>query len=257
VESLLVVMIDQRCVLLNWNVRGLNSPARRKVVRDLARDTACTIACLQETKMQAIDDAIVCESLGPSFRASHVFLPASGTRGGALLAVHEDYYRILQTEVRGHSVSAKLQPTTGVGEWWLTVVYGHQEDREKIQFLQELRDIRQFLSDRWLVIGDFNLILQAQDKSNSNLNRRMMGTFRSWVNDLELKELSLQGRRFTWSNDVTQTRIDRAFCTSDWDLMLPGCALQALSSSVSDHCPLLLVGRREIAKYSGFRFEVF
>ena len=107
-ESLLVVMIDQRCVLLNWNVRGLNSPARRKVVRDLARDTACTIACLQETKMQAIDDAIVCESLGPSFRASLVFLPASGTRGGALLAVHEDYYRILQTEVRGHSVSAKL-----------------------------------------------------------------------------------------------------------------------------------------------------
>ena len=257
VESLLVVMIDQRCVLLNWNVRGLNSPARRKVVRDLARDTACTIACLQETKMQAIDDAIVCESLGPSFRASHVFLPASGTRGGALLAVHEDYYRILQTEVRGHSVSAKLQPTTGVGEWWLTVVYGPQEDGEKIQFLQKPRDLRQFLSDRWLVIGDFNLILQAQDKSNSNLNRRMMGTFRSWVNDLELKELSLQGRRFTWSNDVTQTRIDRAFCTSDWDLMLPGCALQALSSSVSDHCPLLLVGRREIAKYSGFRFEVF
>jgi hypothetical protein len=178
---------------------------------------------------------------------------ALGTRGGALLAVNEDYYKILQTEVRGHSVSAKLQPTTGVGEWWLPVVYSPQEDWEKIQFLQELRDLQQVLSDRWLVIDDFNLILQAQDKSNSNLNRRMMGTFRSWVNELELKELSLRGRRFIWSNDSTQTRIDRAFCTSEWDLMLPGCTLQALSSSVSDHCPLLLVGTRDIVKFSGFR----
>ena len=106
------------------------------------------------------------------------------------------------------------------------------------------------------MIGDFNLILRAQDKSNSNVNTRLMGVFRNWVNDLELKELSLNGRRFTWSNDRTQTRIDRAFCTTDWDLMLPGCNLQALSSSVSDHSPLLL-GQREVTTYCGFRFEVF
>ena len=31
-----VSMIDQNCVLLNWNVRGLNNPARRKVVKDLS-----------------------------------------------------------------------------------------------------------------------------------------------------------------------------------------------------------------------------
>ena len=84
-----------------------------------------------------------------------------------------------------------------------------------------------------------------------------MGVFRSWKNDLQLKELSLRGRKFTWSNDVTQTRIDRAFCTAEWDLMLPGCNLQALSSSVSDHSPLLMVGQRQIARFTGFRFEVF
>ena len=112
-----------------------------------------------------------------------------------------------------------------------------------MQFLQELCDLRNSFSNKWLIIGDFNLILQAQDKSNSNINRRMMGVFRSWKNDLQLKELSLRGRKFTWSNDVTQTRIDRAFCTAEWDLMLPGCNLQALSSSVSDHSPLLMVGQ--------------
>jgi len=250
-------MIDQNCVMVNWNVRGLNNPARRKVVRDLVTDQGCTIVCLQETKMQLIDDATICESMGQKFRAHYVYLPALGTRGGAILAVNDDYYKILQSEVRNHSVTAKLQATTGVGDWWITVVYGPQDDHEKIQFLQELRDVKQSVSDNWLVIGDFNLILQAQDKSNYNLNRRMMGIFRSWVNDLEIKELSLRGRRFTWSNDVTQTRIDRAFCTSEWDMMLPGCSLQALSSSVSDHCPLLLVGKHNVARFLGFRFEVF
>jgi len=126
-----------------------------------------------------------------------------------------------------------------------------------LQFLQELRSIRNCIPEKWLVIGDFNLILQAQDKSNTNLNRRMMGAFRSVLDELEMREISLQERRFTWSNDTTQTRIDRAFCTTEWDLMMQSCSLQALSSLVSDHCPLLLVGNTDAKKYSGFRFQVF
>jgi hypothetical protein len=34
---------------------------------------------------------------------------------------------------------------------------------------------RQAISDKWLVVTNFNMILQATDKSNSNLNRRIMG----------------------------------------------------------------------------------
>jgi hypothetical protein len=40
-----------------------------------------------------------------------------------------------------------------------------------------------------------------------------MGAFQDVVRDLELKKLNLRGRKFTWSNDRTQTRIDRAFCS--------------------------------------------
>lgn len=31
----MVFMIDQNCVILDWNIRGLNDGARKKVVRDL------------------------------------------------------------------------------------------------------------------------------------------------------------------------------------------------------------------------------
>lgn len=250
-------MSEQKCVLLDWNVRGFNNSARRKVVRDLVTDTGCSIACLQETKMAAIDASVVQETLGGNFHRNFAILLATGTRGGALLAVDEDYYKISCAKHRSYSVTAKVEATTTVEEWCLTVVYGLQEDHDKILFLQESRALATVVSDHWLVVGDFNMILQPVDKSNNNLNRRLMGEFRSLVSDLELRELRLEGRKYTSSNDVTQTRIDRAFCTAEWECMQPNSTLQALSSMVSDHCLLLLVGRGAAQSYRGFRFESF
>lgn len=84
-----------------------------------------------------------------------------------------------------------------------------------------------------------------------------MGAFRDVISDLELKELNLRGWKYTWTNDRTHTRIDRAFCSVAWDLMIPAISLQALSSRVSDHCPLLIAGNTTVHKFRGFRFESF
>jgi endonuclease/exonuclease/phosphatase family metal-dependent hydrolase len=117
--------------------------------------------------------------------------------------------------------------------------------------------MKQLVSEKWLVTGDFNMILQASDKSNSNLNRWLSREFREAVQELELNEINLRGRKFAWSNDRTQTRIDRVFCSMTWDLMMPGVFLHALSSKVSDHRPLVVAGTATIKKYKGFRFEAF
>lgn len=252
VVLLLVFMAEQNCVIVNWNVRGLNQSARRQVVRDLVRDTKATIVSLQETKLDHIDRVLVLEILGSAFVDNFVYLPAIGTRGGILLAVHEGHYHLKSSELGVHSVTANIETSSALVDWSITAVYGPQEDNEKIHLLGELRWVKQFVPEKWLLLGDFNMILQATDKSNANLNRRLMGAFRDVVRDLELKELALRGRKFTWSNDRTQTRIDRAFCTTAWDLLLPNVGLQALSSRVSDHCPLLLAGNVTMPTFKGF-----
>ena len=76
------------------------------------------------------------------------------------------------------------------------------------------------------------MILNASDKNNNNLDRRSMAIFRGFINSLELKELYLHGRQFTWSNErqtPTMTRIDGVFVSVDWDLIFPDAMLQALS----------------------------
>ena len=68
-------------------------------------------------------------------------------------------------------------------------MYGPQDDNEKIVFLQELRDVRALCSGPWVIAGDFNLIYQASNKNNNNLNRAIMGRFRRFLDDVEVKEI--------------------------------------------------------------------
>ncbi|KAG2593167.1 hypothetical protein PVAP13_5NG109742 [Panicum virgatum] len=140
---------------------------------------------------------------------------AQGTRGGALVAVDEDYHTITHSEFREHIVSVCITSNQCLATWWITVVYGPQGDSEKIEFLRELREL--------------------------------MAEFSNTLNFLELKELKLRGRKYTWSNDVTQTRIDRAFCTVDWDLMLPDSTLEAQSS----------MAMQQPQRSEGFTLKVF
>jgi hypothetical protein len=86
----------------------------------------------------------------------------------------------------------------------------------------------------------------------------MMGRFRSFVQEHELKDLYMHGRVYTWSNEreePTLSRIDRALVSVDWDLLNPDAMLQALSSSISDHAPLHLSLKAAFRPKQRFKFE--
>lgn len=91
------------------------------------------------------------------------------------------------------SVTIELAFEGGL-QWMLTTVYGPTDDQLKVHFLDELRNVRAACLGPWAVAGDFNLIVEAFDKNNDMLNRRMMGHFHRLLNDLELKKSSLIGR---------------------------------------------------------------
>jgi exonuclease III len=79
--------VDPHRVVLNWNVWGLNNPARCQVVRDLVVGNACTIVCLQETKLQEVNDLLIGSTLEQEFVDQYVVFPMDGTRGGSSLLV--------------------------------------------------------------------------------------------------------------------------------------------------------------------------
>jgi hypothetical protein len=84
------------------------------------------------------------------------------------------------------------------------------------------------------------LIYRDEDKNNPNLNRIMMGRFRKCIHDLEMKDIDLHGRKFTLAgaHDVL-VRLDRVFCSLEWEQKFLDFLLQCSASEGSDHCPLL------------------
>lgn len=145
------------------------------MVRNLVADQRETFVTLQETKLDDIYRDMVVQILGEGVADNFVFLPAIGTREGILTAVDETFFKLMEMDRGIHSITAKVSMPTSLLDWYITTVYGLQEDDDKLQFLGELRWMQHLVSDRWLVLGDFNLILQASDKINDNLNRWLMG----------------------------------------------------------------------------------
>ena len=150
--------------ILIWNVRGLNSVARRNVVRSLVVSTKIDIVCLQETKMVAISREIILSMLGSDFDNNYICLPSVGASGGILIAWRSRLGAIQASRKDNHSASVQFCSASG-SPWWLTCVYGPQDNQEKLQFLQELRDIRVQCTGAWLVAGDFNLSTETKTKT--------------------------------------------------------------------------------------------
>uniref|UniRef100_A0A452YRW0 Endonuclease/exonuclease/phosphatase domain-containing protein n=9 Tax=Aegilops tauschii subsp. strangulata TaxID=200361 RepID=A0A452YRW0_AEGTS len=123
-----------------------------------------------------------------------------------------------------------------------TSVYGLTVCTYKDAFFAELISHKPLPGVAWLASGDFNQIYRARDKNKRNINRSRINWFRAALQSCELKEIHLQNRRFAWSNErvnPTLCKLD-SFCNVEWDTTSDTHVLHALSSSLSDHCRLLL-----------------
>jgi exonuclease III len=178
------------------------------------------IICIQETKISFFDTSLIRNSLGSDFENNSVYLPAKGTRGGIILTVMASIMQLSNPVLTSHTISAIVTNLIIRKSWMLTGVYGPQGDLEKKKFIWELKQLKQSAKPEWVLLGDFNLISDVQDKNNGRLDRGMMLRFRRAINHLAVKEIKLVGRKYTWSNNhqiPTLTRIGRVYCTAKWE----------------------------------------
>ncbi|CAL1370377.1 unnamed protein product [Linum trigynum] len=72
----------------------------------------------------------------------------------------------------------------------------------------------------WMVIGDFNAILDVAAASNGTSPGRSGEDFQSWVDDMQLVEHRMAGEKLTWvnkqDNNLIVRKIDRVLDNSDW-----------------------------------------
>jgi hypothetical protein len=77
---------------------------------------------------------------------------------------------------------------------------------------------------------------------SSDTRSAEVGAFRTFLDEIDLVDLPILGRRYTWYklDGSTMSRIDRMFISHDWLLKCNNSALWALNHDVSDNSPLVL-----------------
>ena len=91
-------------------------------MREFMSSIQASLVCLQETKLNVIDQFVVMQCLGPSFDG-FTFLPAVGTRGGILLAWDSSVFDVRTVSFYSFSLNAEVAVGSN-NAWWITVVYG-------------------------------------------------------------------------------------------------------------------------------------
>lgn len=112
-----------------------------------------------------------------------------GYQGGAAILWDKGVAQLTTHAVGCFSITAKVTVLQSCSSFWLTTVYGPVDDARKDAFLAELIHAAPPRGEPWLIAGDFNIIYEARDKSNLNLNRRIMGMFRRAIDTAGLKEI--------------------------------------------------------------------
>ncbi|KAH7836436.1 hypothetical protein Vadar_001214 [Vaccinium darrowii] len=146
--------------------------------------------------------------------------------------------------------------------WRLINLYASSSDRVRKLQWEELIRYRQQCSADWIVWGDFNDVLWADEKQGGRVRDVWsLKAFRDFVTNLEAVDLGYCGHPFTWSNrhggdGMVKERLDRVLASPGWWLRYDRVKVQNLHAVGSDHAALFV--DTNPPKFSGprqFRFD--
>jgi hypothetical protein len=109
--------------ILCWNIRGLNATDKWDAVRYKNEESACSIACLQETKMEFFDLAFI-RKFAPRRFDKFEFVPSAGASGGILVLWASSSFSGTVLAKEPFSLTLEFVSVHNLEIWNLTTVYG-------------------------------------------------------------------------------------------------------------------------------------
>jgi hypothetical protein len=137
-------------------------------------------------------------------------------------------------------------------------VYGPCTADEKVNFTNWLYNYDSL--EMWLVMGGFNLIRCPENRNRPSGNVNEMLLFNDVISHLDLVEVPLKSRAFTWSNmqsNFLQEKLDWIFTSPSWTLTFSNTLAYAISHATLDHVPYVAQMDSMMPKLSILRFENF
>uniref|UniRef100_A0A803QLX3 Reverse transcriptase domain-containing protein n=1 Tax=Cannabis sativa TaxID=3483 RepID=A0A803QLX3_CANSA len=232
--------VPMRC--LSWNCRGLRRPAAERTLRGLVRESNADLIFLSETKVDEISMMQVVVRLGFE---NHCCIPANGLAGGFCVAWKSGRgCSILQIFEAGFCVRIM---SIGCSEpWLLFCVYGTPYSALKNEYWDWLTTTVKGCNANWAVIGDLNVIMNAEEKEGGKRFHDKEGELlRDFLFDTGGIDLGCEGGCTTWQNSRNargriRKRLDRVVAKAEWCIDFQKAKVVKFPILGSDHAPICL-----------------
>jgi len=225
-----------------WNSRGLADLAKRRFLANTSREHKLDFIALLETGRYNFTSQFL-QTISSGLEYDWHCLPPRGRSGGILLGVNLETLEVGNVILGDFTVKFQVKSRADGFRWALVAVYGAAQPELKSAFLADM--VRICGDERLpiLVGGDFNMIRRREEKNNDNFDARWSFMFNAIIESLDLKEIELTGRQFTWANyleNPTYEKLDRVLTSVDWEHKFPFVTVRALQRGTLDHTPLLV-----------------
>ncbi|XP_062100614.1 uncharacterized protein LOC133806542 [Humulus lupulus] len=137
-----------------------------------------------------------------------------------------------------------LKPKRG-HSFALTVVYAADDSKTREILWRDLVTISEGMKIPWIVGGDFNAVLNPEERLEYRGNANELIPFQTYVNKCGLEDVKYNGRFFTWNNkqdgkNRVYAKLNRILATSDWIDTYSTAEVSFLPEGDFDHSPALL-----------------
>jgi exonuclease III len=227
---------------LNWNSEGFGDTAKHLFIKETIREHKLDFLALLETGRSNFSVPFL-NQLAAGFNFIWFCLPPHGRSGGILVGINSDTLQVLAVKSGDYCVKLHIKCKRDGFEWILVPVYGAAQETHKADFLAEIVRTCEHEPLPMLIGGDFNIIRKREEKNNNNFKAHWPFVFNAIIEHLDLREIALSGRQYTWANrreSPTFEKLDRVLASVAWEQKFPLVTVRALTRTGSDHAPILI-----------------
>ncbi|XP_056686567.1 uncharacterized protein [Spinacia oleracea] len=243
--------------VLSWNVRGLNRRAKQMEVKRFIHTHNIKLVSLLETKVKAskLGDLYLGVCPGWNFTTNI----SCSTSSRIVLAWDPNSFTLNILSMSSQLIHCFITPrSTGVG-FLGTFIYGMNTKEDRVTLWNSLTQISDNCTQPWIIMGDFNALMDVEDRVGATVRIREIQAMRACMNHCNLSTIKTVGRQFTWNNkqvgeDRVLSRIDRVLANASWTDMYPDVEANFLPEGLFDHSPMILKGYRRTNSKKPFRF---
>lgn len=205
--------------ILSWNCRGICNDTTTRALKDLISKTRPSIVFLIETKISQIRDF---KDLKRNLGYSNAHEVLSKGQAGGLGLFRSDEVILHVSDFSPRFIDVEIGGGPGDPPQRLTGFYGHSRTQDRDQSWQLVCDIGDNDSLPWVMIGDFNEIMNTSEKVDGpQRSERQMRGFREALGYCNLIVIGFHGPNTTCWSSTTQLKLDKAVATPSWSDMEP------------------------------------